>query len=76
MASSMAFSTLRKAFSKRLLGKMRIPMNSDTQSEIVGQRSGIVGQLSERSDALQGLLQRCPKWVKFFRSPVSSFSEP
>ena len=41
-------------------------MISDTQSEIVGHRSGIVGQLSERSDALEGLLQKCPKWVKFF----------
>ena len=31
---------------------VRIPINSDTDSKIVGQSSGIFGQLSERSDAL------------------------
>ncbi len=49
---------------------MRIPMISDTEFEIIGQRSGIVGQLSERSDALQLVLRGCPNWVKFF--PLSS----
>ena len=37
---------------------LRIPMISDTQSEIVG-------QLSEPSDALQALLRGCPNWVKY-----------
>ena len=32
--------------------KVRIPTNSDTDSETSGQQSGIFGQLSERSDAL------------------------
>ena len=52
---------------------MRIPMNSDTQSEIIGHRSGIVGQLSERSDALERLLKGCPNWVKFFLLPKPLF---
>lgn len=42
-------------------GKLRIPMISDPQSEIAG-------QLSERSDAREGVLQGCPNWVKFFSS--------
>jgi hypothetical protein len=48
----------------------------DSDPIIVGHRSGIVGQLSERSDALEGVLQGCPKWVKFFLSFQLCFSEP
>ena len=34
--------------------------------KLIGHLSGIIGQLSERSDALRRLIRGCPNWVKFF----------
>jgi len=65
--------------------QLRIPTLSDTCSNPVGQHSGVVGQLSERSDALEGVIKRCPTGVKcsrvffwLFRSPSEGrrFGDP
>ena len=52
---------------------LRIPINSDSDSKIFGQASGIFGQLSERSDAPGGWLTGCPNWSKDFVSSRTVF---
>lgn len=45
---------------------LRIPTQSDTDSETPRTPvPGYLGQFSERSDAVQGVIKKCPRRVKF-----------